>query len=140
VSHASSLSKRKIKEKKNKIVSVQASHNKQYGLIIEHGKFESFHFSKSHGFFNPPSLDLSPIGGLILYPKETRKYLGFIFNRKLSFQQHIFYYSNKALLTIKSIKILRNLTRELLPLQKQLLYRMYIMFITLYGFSLWFYN
>jgi len=45
----------------------------QCSLIIEHGKFESFHFSKSHGFFNLPFLNLSPIGGLILYPKETRK-------------------------------------------------------------------
>jgi len=58
---------------------------KQCGLIIEHGKSEISHFSRSYGFFNPPSLDLSPIREPILYPKETRKYLGFIFNRKLLF-------------------------------------------------------
>jgi len=38
------------------------------------------------------------------------------------------------------MKMLRNSARELLSLQKQLLYRIYIIPITLYGFSLWFYN
>jgi len=37
-----------------------------FGLVIEHLKTEVFHFSKSQGFFNPPHLDLSPIGGPIL--------------------------------------------------------------------------
>ena len=43
----------------------------KFGLIIEHSKTEVFHFNKSHGFFNPPQLDLSPIGGSILRPKES---------------------------------------------------------------------
>jgi len=37
-----------------------------FGLVIEHSKTEIFHFSRSQGVFNPPSLDLSPIGELIL--------------------------------------------------------------------------
>jgi len=37
-----------------------------FGLVIEHSKTEVFHFSRSQGPFNPPPLDLSPIGGLIL--------------------------------------------------------------------------
>ena len=37
-----------------------------FGLIIEHLKTEVFHFSRSQGSFNPPPLDLSLIGGLIL--------------------------------------------------------------------------
>ena len=37
-----------------------------FGLIIEHSKTEIFHFSRSQGIFNPPLLDLSPLGGLIL--------------------------------------------------------------------------
>ena len=57
----------------------------EFGLVIEHGKSEIFHFSRSCGTFNPPSLDLSPLGGPILYPKDTWRYLGFIFDRKLSF-------------------------------------------------------
>jgi len=51
-----------------------------FGLIIEHSKTEIFHFSRSQGPFNPPPLDLSPIRGLILRPKNSWKYLGFIFD------------------------------------------------------------
>ena len=43
----------------------------KFGLIIKHSKTEVFHFNRSHGFFNPPQLDLSPIGGPILRPKES---------------------------------------------------------------------
>ena len=42
-----------------------------FGLAIEHSKTEIFHFSRSQGFFNPPPLDLSLIGGPILWPKDT---------------------------------------------------------------------
>ena len=41
------------------------------GLVVEHGKTDIFHFSRSHRVFNPPSLDLSAIGGLVLLPKKT---------------------------------------------------------------------
>ena len=37
-----------------------------FSLVIEHSKTEIFHFNRSQGFFNPPPLDLSPLGGLIL--------------------------------------------------------------------------
>ena len=37
-----------------------------FGLAIEHSKTEIFHFSRSQGVFNPPPLDLSPLGGPIL--------------------------------------------------------------------------
>ena len=32
-----------------------------FGLIIKHSKTEIFHFNRSHGPFNPPPLDLSPL-------------------------------------------------------------------------------
>jgi len=37
-----------------------------FGLIIEYSKTEIIHFSRSQGLFNPPPLDLSPLGGPIL--------------------------------------------------------------------------
>jgi len=37
-----------------------------FGLVIEHSKTEIFHFSRAQGIFNPPPLDLSPLGGPIL--------------------------------------------------------------------------
>ena len=61
----------------------------KFELIVEHLKTEVFHFTRSQETFNPPPLNLSPIGGPILHPKELWKYLGFIFNSKLTFYQHI---------------------------------------------------
>ena len=112
----------------------------QFGLIVKHGKTEVFHFSRLHGLFNPLSLDLSCIIESILYPKDLWRYLGFIFNKKLNFCQHIKYYSNKALSTVKCMKMLGNLIYRLLPYQKCLLYRICILSIILYGFLLWYYN
>jgi len=42
----------------------------KFSLIIEYSKTEIFHFNKSHGFFNPPPLDLSTIREPTLRPKD----------------------------------------------------------------------
>ena len=60
-----------------------------FSLVIEHGKTEIFHFNRSHGIFEPPPLDLTLLGSLSLCPKNTWKYLGFFFDHKLTFHQHI---------------------------------------------------
>jgi len=57
----------------------------EFSLLAEHSKTKIFHFSRLHRVFNPPPLNLSTIGGPILYPKDTWRYLGFIFDRKLLF-------------------------------------------------------
>jgi len=112
----------------------------KFGLQVKHSKTKVFHFSRVHGTFNPPPLDLSPLDSLILSLKSSWHYLGFIFNRKLSFHSHINFYANKAILTIKCMKILGNSTRGLNLYQKCLLYECCAMPITLYGFQLWHYN
>ena len=48
--------------------------------------------------------------------------------------------TNKALSTIKSMKILENSIWDLLSEHKQLLYRIYIISITLYRFQLWYFK
>ena len=106
----------------------------KFGLILEHRKMKFFHFSRAQGTFNPPSLDLLTLGGPVLKPKDTWKYLDFIFNRKLLFYQHIDFYMNKVISTVKCMKILGNSTWGFIPQQKQLLYRSCILPITLYGF------
>ena len=111
-----------------------------FGLIVEHSKTDIFHFNRSHDVFNLPPLDLSAIGGPILGPKDSWKYLGFIFDRKLNFHQHIDFYSNKAISIVKCIKLLGNSSRGINLIQKRLLYRCCILPIALYGFQLWFYN
>ena len=40
-----------------------------FSLVIEHSKTEIFHFNRLHREFNPPPLDLSPLGGPVLRPK-----------------------------------------------------------------------
>ena len=112
----------------------------KFGLIVEHRKTEVFHFSRSYSIFDSPPLDLSPLGGLILKPKNTWHYLRFIFNRKLTFQQHIDFYSNKAISMIKCMKMLGNSFRGLIPTQKRLLYRSCILPIIPYSFQMWYYN
>jgi len=112
----------------------------KFGLQVEHSKTKVFHFSRAYSTFNSPPLDLSPISGLLLVPKDTWKYLGFIFDRKLCFHKHIGYYANKAISMVKCMKIIGNSTRCLIPQQKHLLYRSCAFSITLYGFQLWFYS
>ena len=92
--------------------------------------------NKLNGVFNPLLLDLTTLGGPILHPKETWYDLRFIFDRKLTFQQHINFYTNKAILTVKCMKMLGNLAKGLIPTQKWLLYRNCVLSITLYSFQL----
>jgi len=87
----------------------------KFGLLVKHLKAEVFHFTRSHSTFNPPSLNLPSIGGPILHPKEFWKYLGFIFDKKLSFCQHINFYFNKAISTVKCMKILENSVSPEMP-------------------------
>ena len=49
-------------------------------------------------------------------------------------------YANKALSTIKDMKMLGNLTRGTSSIHKHLLYRTCVLPITLYGFQLWYFK
>jgi len=110
-----------------------------FGLVMEHDKSENFHFSRAHNDSNP-ELDLSAIGAPILKPKTYWQYLGFYFDRRLFFKEHVWFYSTKALTTVKAMGILGNSTRGLLPLQKRLLYRACVVSIATYGFRLWYFS
>ena len=112
---------------------------------MEHDKSEIFHFSRAHNNANP-ELDLSAIGAPTLKPKTYWRYLGFYFDRRLSFKEHVRFYSTKALSTVKAMGMLGNSTRgllplqkRLLPLQKRLLYRSCVVPIATYGFRLWYF-
>jgi len=88
------------------------------------------------GDFSPPPLDLSPLGRPSLSPKDSWCYLGFIFDRKLLFDNYIDFYTNKAISTVKCMKILGNSTKGLNPHQEFLLYKIYAIPIALYSFQL----
>jgi len=47
------------------------------------------------------------------------KYLGFFFNQKLMFHHYIDFYTNKAISTIKCMKMLGNLLKGLVLFQKK---------------------
>jgi len=68
------------------------------------------------------------------------KYLGFIIDRKLTFHQHIDFYANKSISTVKCMKIIGNSIQGINSFQKQLLYRSCVLPIALYGFQLWYYK
>ena len=61
-----------------------------FGLVMEHDKSEIFHFSRAHNDSNP-ELDLSAIGAPTLKPKTYWRYLGFYFDRHLSFKEHVWF-------------------------------------------------
>ena len=109
-----------------------------FGLVMEHDKSEIFHCSRAHNDSNP-ELDLSAMDTSTLKLKTYWRYLGFYFDWCLSFKEHVWYYSTKALSTVKAIGMLGNSSRSLFPLQKCLLYCSCVVPIVTYGFRLWFF-
>jgi len=110
-----------------------------FGLVMEQDKSEIFHFFRAHNDSNP-ELDLSAIGAPILKPKIYWRYLGFYFDRQLSFKEHVWFYSTKALTTVKAMGMLGNSTRGFLSLQKRLLYQACVVPIATYSFRLWYFS
>ena len=76
-------------------------------LIMEHSKSEVFHFTRSCHFSNS-SINLTTVRGPILIPKLIWCYLGFFFDRKLTFHYHIYFYATKCLSTLNAMKFLGN--------------------------------
>jgi len=108
-------------------------------LVMEHSKTKLFHFTRA---WHPPNpfIDLTSVRGPVISPKPIWQYLGFYFDCKLNFNYHTHFYATKCLSTLSTMKMLRNFSRGLLPIQKWLLYRMCILFIALYEFQLWFFK
>ena len=53
---------------------------KQFGLAIEHNKSEVFHFSRAMKNFDPPLLDLGPLEGPLLQPKDKWTMITYLLN------------------------------------------------------------
>jgi hypothetical protein len=99
------------------------------GLVLEHNKSEGFHFSRKHGDRNPGvDLGYAPYTRTTpLHPGTTWRYLGFFFDRALTFQEHDKRYTNKALTTVRAMLALGNSVRGLRPKHKQMLYRTWLL-------------
>ncbi|KAJ3560736.1 hypothetical protein NP233_g10643 [Leucocoprinus birnbaumii] len=104
-----------------------------FGLVMEHDKSKIFHFSCVHLDSNP-DLDLTNLGANYLIPKNVWRYLGFYFDRWLSFKEHVRSYATKALTMVKAMSMLGNSIRGLSPIQKRLLYGSCIVPVAIYGY------
>ncbi|CAA7270904.1 unnamed protein product [Cyclocybe aegerita] len=101
-----------------------------------------FHFSRWQDAYNP-SLDLGyapHTGATPLKPKTYWRYLGFYFDCRLTFHEHVCYYATKAFTTVQAMCMLRNSTRGLSPKQWCLLYRLCVVPIATYSYHLWYFN
>ncbi|CAA7261906.1 unnamed protein product [Cyclocybe aegerita] len=113
-----------------------------FALVLEHDKTELFHFSRRRDAYNP-SLDLGyapHTGATPLKPKTYWRYLGFYFDRGLTFHEHVRYYATKAFTTVQAMRMLGNSTRGLSPKQRRLLYRSCVVPIATYGYRLWYFD
>ncbi|CAA7263213.1 unnamed protein product [Cyclocybe aegerita] len=113
-----------------------------FALVLEHDKTELFHFSRRRDAYNP-SLDLGyapHTGATPLKPKTYWRYLGFYFDRRLTFHEHVRYYATKAFTTVQAMRMLGNSTRGLSPKQRRLLYRSCVVPIATYGYRLWYFD
>jgi len=82
------------------------------GLLLEPSKTEYFIFDHSHSDYSPPiDLGYTPYtGDNLLKPNLYWRYLGFYFDHKLLFHEHVCYYSTKALSLVKAMKMLGSST------------------------------
>ncbi|CAA7270778.1 unnamed protein product [Cyclocybe aegerita] len=113
-----------------------------FTLVLEHNKTELFHFSHRHDAYNP-LLDLGyapHTSAMPLKPKTYWRYLGFYFDCRLTFHEHVRYYATKAFTTVQAMRMLGNSTRGLSPKQRHLLYRSCVVPIATYSYRLWYFN
>ena len=104
------------------------------GLVIEHDKTELIHFPRKGSNYRLPPISLA---GRVIEPLQTWRYLGFFFDPKLSFKEHIRFYATRALSTVKCALRLGNSIRGLSPLQRRTLYKSCVVPLLTYGCRIW---
>jgi hypothetical protein len=111
------------------------------GLVMEHDKNELFHFTRARtGWDRPIDLGFAPFTDETpLEPKQFWRYLDF-FDCKLTFQEHVRYYTTKSFTTVTAMRMLGNSARGLSPKNKRILYHACVLLIATYGHRLWYYE
>ncbi|TFY70206.1 hypothetical protein EVG20_g2792 [Dentipellis fragilis] len=111
------------------------------GFLLEDDKLELMHFPLPRTETTFPPFRWQPIPGgptRIYLPNTIWRYLGFYFDRFLTFRHHIKYYATRALSTVRSYPLLGNANRGLSPLHKRQLYISCVLPLLTYGMRLWF--
>jgi hypothetical protein len=77
------------------------------GLALEHDQTKLFHFTRARTRFDCPlDLGYAPYTGETpLQPKTYWRYLGFWFDHKLMFEEHVRFYTTKALTTVMAMRM-----------------------------------
>lgn len=114
------------------------------GLGVEVDKLELMHFRRAKDKVwsqeEPlgPKLTLNVDGhAYTVVPQEKMRYLGFFLDPKLSFREHIRFYSTKSSSTVQALRMLGNSVRGLTPKDKRRLYISNVLPILTYGAQLW---
>ncbi|KAF7783099.1 hypothetical protein Agabi119p4_2477 [Agaricus bisporus var. burnettii] len=116
---------------------------KDFGLVMEHTKTELFNFADSARLKNSPNpsinLGVAPFTcESPCVPKDVWRYLGIMFDRNLTFRDHVKFYSTKSVSAVRCMKSLENSNRGLTPKQKRLLYISCIQPIATFGLRCWY--
>ncbi|KAF7779125.1 hypothetical protein Agabi119p4_3470 [Agaricus bisporus var. burnettii] len=116
---------------------------KDFGLVMEHTKTELFNFADSARNKNSPNpsinLGVAPFTRESpCVPKDVWRYLGIMFDRNLTFRDHVKFYSTKSVSAVRCMKSLGNSNRGLTPKQKRLLYISCIQPIATFGLRCWY--
>jgi hypothetical protein len=104
------------------------------GLVLEPAKTELMHFAPYlldrlgkpiyNGAYPAMDLGVAPFtGDTLLRPSLVWRYLGFFFDPKLSFSAHVDFYVNKALSTLKALRMLGNSVKGLDSRNRALVYK-----------------
>jgi hypothetical protein len=104
------------------------------GLVMEHDNNKLFHFTRARtGWDRPINLGFAPfMDETPLKPNRFWHYLGFFFDRKLTFQEHVQYYTTKSYTTVVVMRMLGNSAWGLSPKNKWILYHACVLPIATY--------
>lgn len=112
------------------------------GVIIEFDKTDLIHFFRKHKVDLPlPSLDIvDPFSNTLhsLVPKDTIRLLGFFLDRRLSFHNHIRFYTHSSHSFLNCISSTGSSMHGLDNANRRLLYLSCVIPLLTYGFQLWF--
>lgn len=107
------------------------------GFLLKNMKLELQHFPAGQ---SPPFIDLplviSPT--ISFQPRRIWRVLGFFLDQRLTFRDHIKWYTNKAMSTLRAFPLLGNSIRGISPTHKHTLFVSCIRPLLTYGCCIWY--